>query len=105
MGAPSPGGTAITEASNLGIMEAGMCQAGSVLNTFLSRHPRKEIKQPLIYLGGQILLLNCFLTWNPFPGGSVQMPMREVSSVPLESNRISLLFRPAKLCSVSGCSS
>lgn len=43
-----------------------MCQAGSVLNTWLSRHTREEINQPLIYLGGQILLLNWFLIWSQF---------------------------------------
>lgn len=52
--APSPGGRVI-ESSKLEV-----CWAGSVLNTLLSRHVREEINQLLIYLGGQILLFNCF---------------------------------------------
>ena len=51
-----------------------MCQAGSVLNTLLSRHTREEINQALIYLGGQILL-NWFLIWSQFPGPAVQMSL------------------------------
>lgn len=47
--APSPGGRVIAESSKLG-----------VLNTLLSRRVREEINQFLIYLGGQILLFNCF---------------------------------------------
>lgn len=53
-----------------------MCWAGSVLNALLSRHVREEINQLLIYLGGQILLFNCFLIWSLFPGLSVQMSPR-----------------------------
>lgn len=53
-----------------------MCQSGSVLNTLLSWHTREEMNQPLIYLGGQILLHKWFLIWSNFPGPAVQMPLR-----------------------------
>lgn len=57
-------------------LEAGMCWAGAVLSTLLSRNPGEEINQPLIYLGGQILLLNWFLIWTQFPSPDVQMSLR-----------------------------
>lgn len=69
--APFPGGRVIAESS-----KPGVCWSGSVLNTLLSRHVREEINQLLIYLGGQILLFNCFLIWSLFPGLSVQMSPR-----------------------------
>lgn len=53
-----------------------MCQAGFVLNTLLSRCTREEINQPLIYLGGQIILLNWFFNLESTSRTTVQMSLR-----------------------------
>lgn len=69
-----------------------MCWAGAVLNALLSRNTGEEINQPLIYLGGQILLPNWFLIWTQFPSGCSDVS--EISDLcKSESNRIFLLFR------------
>lgn len=79
--------------------------SGRLYAEYLSQQASEGGNKSAPDLPGRTDASQLFFNMEPFPGAAAPMSVRSVSSVPLESNRLSLLFRPAKLCSVSGCSS